>query len=102
MASVHWLGHKPAEITYSSDYFDKLYELAIDLIQRGKAYVCHQTAAQTAEYRRARKDSPWRNRSVDENLKEFEKMRQGLYGESEAWLRMKVRFERCDWCECAL
>jgi len=90
IATVAWLGHKPSRITYSSDYFQKLYELAVELIQRGLAYVCHQTGEEAAEYRQQKKDSPYRNRSVEENLRLFEEMRTGLFDEGAAWLRMKI------------
>jgi glutaminyl-tRNA synthetase len=96
--TVKWMGHEPAQVTYSSDYFGKLHELAIDLIRRGKAYVCHQTAAETSEYRRARRDSPWRDTSVAENLRKFEWMRVGGYSEGEAWLRMKIDMKHDNPC----
>ena len=95
--NVSWLGWKPWKVTFSSDYFDQLHAFAVELIRRGKAYVCHQTKADIERSRaisRARKggdpNSPWRNRSVEENLREFEKMRMGMYGEGEATLRMKI------------
>ncbi|EGC32483.1 glutamine-tRNA ligase [Dictyostelium purpureum] len=87
--SVKWLGHEPCEITYSSQYFDELYDLAIELIKRGFAYVCHQTAPEIAEGREKMTDSPYRNRSVEENLKLFDDMRQGKFEEGKAILRMK-------------
>ena len=88
--SVHWLGHEPTRVTYSSDYFDTLHALAVKLIKRGKAYVCHQTGKESSEARRARADSPWRDRSVEENLRLFDEMRRGFFDEGEAWLRMKI------------
>eukprot|EP01132_Coremiostelium_polycephalum_P010669 gene10669-13068_t len=87
--SVKWLGHEPCEITYSSQYFDQLYEMAVELIKRGYAYVCHQTAAEIAEGREKMTDSPWRNRTVEENLKIFEDMKKGKIEEGKAILRMK-------------
>lgn len=94
---MSWLGWQPAQVTHSSDYFPKLYELAIKLITDGNAYVCHQTSEQVKASREAAKagdlaaaNSPWRGRTVEENLAEFEKMRLGLYGEGEATLRMKM------------
>ena len=95
--NVAWMGWKPWKVTFSSDYFQELYDLAIKLIKLGKAYVCHQSKADIERSRaigRARKggdpNSPWRNRTVEENLREFEKMRMGMYGEGEATLRMKI------------
>ncbi|KAL7682509.1 putative ribosomal protein L25/Gln-tRNA synthetase [Plasmopara halstedii] len=106
--NVHWLGYTPSKVTYSSQYFDELYELALQLIRKGKAYVCHQSKREIEASRLAlqqfhaspgAKDendvptnakSPFRLRSVAENLIEFEKMRLGLYNEGEACLRMKM------------
>ncbi|TID22521.1 hypothetical protein CANINC_003296 [Pichia inconspicua] len=95
---VKWLGYKPWKITYSSDYFDKLYELAEKLITSGYAYVDHSTPEQVKIQRGIKPDgtpggertpSPWRERSVEENLTEFRKMRDGFYNPGEATLRMK-------------
>lgn len=65
-----FIGYKPYKITYSSDNFDRLYELAVELIKRGHAYVCHQKAEDIKGFNPP--PSPWRNRSVAENLKLFE------------------------------
>lgn len=95
---VEWLGFEPWKITYSSDYFDQLYELAEKLIEVGKAYVDHCTPEEVKAQRGLKADgtlggerfpSPWRDRSVEENLKEFRKMRDGSYKPGEATLRMK-------------
>lgn len=95
---VKWLGFNPWKITYSSDYFDKLYELAERLITSGYAYVDHSTAEEVKAQRGVKPDgtpggerfpSPWRDRSVEDNLKEFRKMRDGFYKPGEATLRMK-------------
>lgn len=108
---VAWMGWKPNPTTHTSDYFHELYDLAIELIKRGKAYVCHQTKADIEISREiakgivnnpedesflAKKDkifSPWRDRTVEENLKEFENMKKGKYGMGEAALRMKMDME---------
>ena len=90
-----WMGWKPDWITYSSDYFDHLYAFAITLIKDGKAYVDHSTAEELKKQREDRFDSPWRTRSVEENLKLFEWMRQGRYAEGEATLRLKMDMQ-CD------
>jgi glutaminyl-tRNA synthetase len=87
---VRWMGHAPVRTTYSSDYFGELYELAKELIRRGKAYVCHQTGAEIKHGRECMIDSPHRDRPVAENLKLFDDMRKGKYGEGEATLRMKI------------
>lgn len=88
--NVAWLGFKPFKITASSDYFQELYDMAVSLIKKGKAYVCHQNKAEMSEYRNAMKNSPYRDRSVEENLKLFEHMRQGRFEEGECCLRCKM------------
>lgn len=99
---VDWLGFEPWKITYSSDYFDELYQLAEDLIKRGKAYVCHSTPEEVKLQRGLKADgtlggkrfpSPWRDRSVEDNLKEFRRMRDGEYEVGKAVLRMKQDIE---------
>ena len=93
--NVEWLGFEPARITYASDNFDQLYLYAIELIKKGKAYVCHMTPEEIRVSRggddgkRARFDSPWRKRPIEENLKEFERMKNGEYEEGKAILRLK-------------
>jgi len=73
--NVAWLGYKPFKVTNSSDYFQELYDFAVQLIKDGKAYVCHQNAEDMSKYRNEKRDSPYRNRSVEENLKLFDMMR---------------------------
>ncbi|GAQ83924.1 putative glutaminyl-tRNA synthetase [Klebsormidium nitens] len=86
---VGWLGWKPWKITYSSDYFQELYDLAVELIKRGHAYVDHQTADEIKDFRERRAESPWRNRPTEESLRLFDEMRRGLWEEGTATLRMK-------------
>ena len=95
---VNWLGFKPWKITYSSDYFDKLYELAEQLIKNDLAYVCHDTAEEIKRSRGIKEDgtpggeripSKDCNRPIEESLAEFRKMRDGAYKPGEATLRMK-------------
>jgi glutaminyl-tRNA synthetase len=86
---TRWLGHEPCKITFSSDYFTDLYYLAVRLIRRGKAYVCHQTGNEIHQSRQNNTESPWRNRLVSENLRLFEEMRRGVWDEGTATLRMK-------------
>ena len=95
MRDVQWLGFTwEGEVRYASSYFQQFYEWAVYLIEQGKAYVCHLSAEQTREYRGTLtdpgKDSPYRNRSVEENLAEFEKMRAGEYNEGACVLRAKI------------
>lgn len=87
---AQWLGWRPDWVTFSSDYFDQLYEFAIRLIKDGKAYVDHSTVDEIKKQRELREDSPWRNRSVEENLLYFEHMRQGRFAEGAATLRVKA------------
>ncbi|KAH9626827.1 hypothetical protein KSS87_002472 [Heliosperma pusillum] len=86
---VRWMGWEPHKITYTSDYFQDLYNLAVELIRRGHAYVDHQTADEVKEFREKKMNSPWRNRPVEESLKLFEEMRMGMIEEGKATLRMK-------------
>lgn len=88
--NVRWLGHTPDKVTHASQYFDKLLECAVDLIKRGKAYVCHQTKEEISQYREQRKPSPWRDRPIEESLSLFTQMQQGRFEEGEATLRMKM------------
>ncbi|KAK8407524.1 hypothetical protein O3P69_002223 [Scylla paramamosain] len=88
---VRWLGYSPASVSYTSDYFDDLLMLsACRLIVDGAAFVCHEQLREGVYYRAVR-NSPWRNRSPSENMKEFKMMCVGLYREGEAVLRLKVR-----------
>lgn len=92
---IHWLGFNWAgKVRYASDYFDQLYTWAVELIENGKAFVCHLTPEQMREYRGSLtepgKHSPYRDRPVAESLAEFEKMRAGGYKEGEAVLRAKI------------
>ncbi|KAJ4828883.1 hypothetical protein Tsubulata_039853 [Turnera subulata] len=86
---VQWMGWKPFKITYTSDYFQELYELAVELIRRDRAYVDHQTPEEIKEYREKKMNSPWRDRPVAESLKLFDEMKCGMIEEGKATLRMK-------------
>lgn len=97
--NARWLGHTWWKRTFTSDYFPKLHDLAVTLIKLGKAYVCHQSGAEVkasrAELMKVHGSktvtteselpkeafSPYRNRPIEENLKLFEHMRQGRFGE---------------------
>ncbi len=92
---VRWLGfHWQDRLFFASDYYEQLYEYALHLIRDGKAYVCHLSAEQIREYRgtltEAGQDSPYRKRSVEENLELFELMRRGEFEEGECLLRAKI------------
>uniref|UniRef100_A0A673Y7N9 Glutamine--tRNA ligase n=1 Tax=Salmo trutta TaxID=8032 RepID=A0A673Y7N9_SALTR len=88
---VEWLGYKPYEITHASDNFQRLYDLAVDLIRRGHAYVCHQRGEELKGHNPP--PSPWRERPAEESLVLFDRMRRGLFAEGEATLRMKIVME---------
>lgn len=75
---------------YASDYFDQIYECAVALIKKGKAFVCDLTADETDEYRRNAKESPFRNRSVEENLGLFTRMKKGEFPDGKRSLRAKI------------
>jgi glutaminyl-tRNA synthetase len=95
MEDVHWLGFDYGDrLYYASDYFEKLYEFAVQLIQRGKAYVDHLSGDQTREYRGTLtapgKESPYRNRSIAENLDLFQRMRAGEFEDGACVLRAKI------------
>lgn len=94
-ADIEWLGADFKEhLYYASDYFEKMYEAAIGLIQAGKAYVCDLNAEQIREYRgtltEPGKESPYRNRSIEENLELFQKMRAGEFEDGSRVLRAKI------------
>ena len=91
---IRWLGFEPDNILYGSNYFDDCYEAAIRLIKKGKAFVCDLNAEQMREYRGSLtepgKESPYRNRTVEENLDLFERMRKGEFEPGEKTLRAKI------------
>lgn len=92
---VKWLGADFEDrLFFASDYFEKMYECAVLLIKKGKAFVCDLTAEEIREYRgdftNPGKESPYRNRSVEENLELFENMKNGLYKDGEKVLRAKI------------
>ncbi|KAI8613566.1 tRNA synthetases class I, catalytic domain-containing protein [Chytriomyces sp. MP71] len=93
--TVRWLGFEPTNITYSSDHFQALYDLAVQLIKKDKAYVCHCTGEEIHEQRGGDSMGPrfeckHRSRPISESMLEFERMKNGEYGEGEAILRMKM------------
>ncbi len=92
---IKWLGFEwEGEAKYTSDYFEKLYDFAVQLIKNKDAYVCEQTAEEIREYKgtptKAGKNSPYRERAVEENLELFEKMRNGEFDEGKYSLRAKI------------
>ncbi|MDX2160074.1 MAG: glutamine--tRNA ligase/YqeY domain fusion protein [bacterium] len=91
---VQWLGFQWEELRFASDYFDQLYEWAVKLIRDGKAYVDELTAEQIRAYRgtltEPGKNSPWRDRPIEESLDLFERMRNGEFKEGEKVLRAKI------------
>lgn len=94
-ADIGWLGADWEErLFFASDYFEQMYEAAVKLIKKGKAYVCDLSADEIKEYRgtltEPGKNSPYRERSVDENLELFENMKNGKYSDGEKVLRAKI------------
>lgn len=91
---IEWLGFKWDEMLYASDYFDKMYDCAVGLIKKGLAYVCDLTADEIRDTRgtlvEPGKNSPYRDRSVEENLKLFTEMKEGKYADGEKVLRAKI------------
>ena len=91
---VKWLGFEWDNLFYASNYFDTMYEKALLLIKKGKAYVCDLTPEEMKEYRgtltKPGKESPYRNRTVEENLKLFQEMKNGKYKDGEKVLRAKI------------
>ena len=95
IADVKWLGADFEDrLFFASNYFQQMYECAVLLIKKGKAFVCDLTADQIREYRgdftTPGKESPYRNRSIEENLKLFEEMKEGKYQDGEKVLRAKI------------
>ncbi len=94
IADLKWLGYTPKNIFFGSDYFEKTYEKAILLIKKGLAYVDDLSAEEMVEYRgtltEPGRESPCRNRSIEENLALFQQMREGKFADGEKTLRAKI------------
>lgn len=94
IGDVKWLGFEWDKLLFASDYFDKMYECAVALIKKGKAYVCDLSAEDIKNYRgtltEPGKESHCRNRSIEENLRLFEEMKNGKYKDGELVLRAKI------------
>lgn len=95
IADVEWLGAKyDGEVLFASNYFEQMYEAAVKLIKKGKAFVCDLTAEEIREYRgtltEPGKNSPYRDRSVEENLDLFERMKNGEFEDGSKVLRAKI------------
>jgi glutaminyl-tRNA synthetase len=93
-ADVEWLGYQWDALYFASDYFEQLYGFAVELIEQGKAYVCELNAEQMREYRgtltEPGRESPYRSRSVEENIELFKKMRAGEFEDGSKVLRAKI------------
>ena len=91
---VRWLGYEWEELRFASDYFEQLYDYAVELIQSGKAFVCDLTAEQVRVYRgtltEPGRESPYRDRPVDENLELFQRMRNGDFEDGSRTLRARI------------
>src|SRR5439155_20130023 len=93
-ADVRWLGFTPADIIWASDYFDTMYDYAVELIKKGLAYVDDLTGEQVSQFRgpptRPGKESPFRNRSPEENLDLCERMRKGEFPDGSRTVRAQI------------
>lgn len=93
-ADIRWMGYKWEKEVYASDFFDQIYEYALRLIREGKAYVCDLSADEIRDTRgtltEPGKESPYRNRTVEENLLLFTQMKEGKYADGEKCLRAKI------------
>ena len=91
---IEWLGFKWDKVLYASDYFRDIYDCAVELIEKGKAYVCDLSAEEIREYRGTLKEpgknSPYRDRTVEENLELFERMKDGEFPDGSKVLRAKI------------
>lgn len=91
---IKWLGFEWDKELYASDYFDRMYECAVGLIKKGLAYVCDYSAEEIKATRgtltEPGKESPWRNRSIEENLRLFEEMKEGKHADGSKVLRAKI------------
>ncbi|MBU3142651.1 glutamine--tRNA ligase/YqeY domain fusion protein [Clostridium sp. CF012] len=91
---IKWLGYEWDELFFASNYFDEMYDRAVLLIKNNKAYVCDLTAGEMKEYRgtlrEPGKESPYKNRTVEENLDLFDRMRKGEFADGEKVLRAKI------------
>ena len=95
---IKWLGFKWDKETYASDYFENIYAYAVELIKKGKAFVCDMSPEEISACRgtltEPGKESPARNRSVEENLELFTAMREGKFADGEKCLRAKIDMEK--------
>ena len=90
---MQWLGYKPFKVTHASEYFERIHEMAVLLIRKGKAYVCDESKTIMSEKRQKMLPSRNREKSVEQNLKEFEMMRLGLFEEGSVMLRLKIDYQ---------
>lgn len=98
LGDVNWLGWSPVRVTYSSDYFDKLYELAESMITRGYGYTCSCPKPVMSEMRKEKKECKCRSKTVEETLSEFRAMRDRRYQAGEMCLRMKADMQSPNTC----
>ena len=95
---IQWLGFDwKDKLFYTSNYFEQLYQYAIDLIKKGKAYVDFSSAETMDIEKKQAKESAYRNRTIEENLIDFEKMKQGAYEEGTCVLRLKIDMQADNW-----
>ena len=90
--NVRWLGYEPSNITHASDYFQEMYDYALELIRRGKAYICEQSQEEMQAFRREKKASPSREKSIAWSLDLFQRMKAGEFDEGRYCLRLKIDY----------
>jgi len=90
--NVRWLGYTPHTITHASDYFPQIFDFAVHLIKQGKAYICNQPQDEMQAFRKEKKPSPSRDRSPEESLDLFYRMKAGEFQEGEYCLRLKIDY----------
>ena len=90
--NVRWLGYEPSKVTHASDYFQQLFDFAVELIKKGKAYICNQPQEEMQEFRKNKKPSPSRDRSPEESLDIFYRMKAGEFPEGSYCLRLKIDY----------
>jgi glutaminyl-tRNA synthetase len=93
---VKWLGYEPFCITHASDHFQRLYDIAEDMIKKGQMYVDDQTPDQVSEFREKKLDPPCRNRPPMESLRLFREMRMGMWAEGTITTRMKIDMQNAN------
>ena len=97
-SNVTWMDFSPSKITYTSDYFDELYELGVKLLKNGNGYICELSGNEISQHRKDKIDSPHKTRSIEDNLRLFEEMKNGKYPEGKYTMRMNGNLKNPNPC----